>query len=468
MAPGATSAARDVSTPNGMGGGATGSARGVAQAAMNIAEATIFHRMRRMVVALYLPTMRLLLAVLAIAVSAVAVPAQTAVNAPEHRAKPYVVMISFDGMKPEYLQRIDLPNFQRVMRAGVRSVGMIPTFPSKTFPNHYSIVTGMRAESHGLVGNRFWDPARNEAYNMSDTLDVWDGSWYRGEPIWVTAEKQGLKSASFFWVASEAPIQGVRPSYWKKYDGRTANFDRVDTVLSWLALPGPQRPHIVTMYFSETDGAGHNFGPLSLQVDTAAKSLDSALGRLLDGVSKLPLRDSMYFVLVSDHGMSETHPRWYVGLDTLIDMTGVRLGEAGPLANLYVEGGRQRAALLRDSINRRMSHGRAFVRGEIPEYLHYNKDPRAGDVVVVMDDHFQIGRVDRPPSAGGNHGWDPTFPNMHAIFVASGPRIPAGKVIPSFENIEIYPWLTEILGLWPANGIDGHRGALAELIATSK
>lgn len=411
--------------------------------------------------------MRLLFAFLI--ACAAALPAQTASNAPQHRNKPYVILISFDGMKPEYLTRIDLPNFQRVMDNGVRSVGMIPTFPSKTFPNHYTIVTGMRSETHGVVGNRFWDPARNEAYSMGDTLDVWDGTWYRGEPIWVTAEKQGMRSASFFWVASEAAIGGVRPSFWKKYNTRTPNFTRVDTVLSWLALPGETRPHMITMYFSETDGAGHDHGPLSPQVDTAAKNVDAALGRLMDGVARLPLHDSVYYVLVSDHGMSETHPRWYVGLDTLIDLGGVQVGETGPLANLYVDGGRARATVLRDSINRRMRHGRAYLREETPAHLHHRKDPRSGDIVVVMDDHFLIGRTaSRPPRAGGTHGWDPTFPSMHAIFVASGPGIPRGKVIPTFENIEIYPWLTEILGLRPASGIDGRAGTLRGLISKAR
>lgn len=383
----------------------------------------------------------------------------------QQRSTPYVILISFDGMKPEYLQRIDLPNFERVMKAGVRSVGMIPTYPSKTFPNHYSIVTGMRAETHGIVGNRFYDPARGAAYSMSDTTTVLDGTWYRGEPIWATAEKQGVKAASYFWVASEALISGARPSYWKKYDWRTSNYSRVDSVLAWLALPGPERPHMITMYFSDTDGAAHEHGPLSPQLDSAAKRVDSALGRLMDGVAQLPLKDSVYYVLVSDHGMSEIHPRWYISLDTLIDMTGVRLGEAGPLANLHIAGGRARASVLRDSINRRMRHGRAYLRGELPAHLHYDKDPRIGDAVVVMDDHFQIGRGNRAIGDGGTHGWDPTLPNMHAIFVASGPGIPAGKVIPSFENIEIYPWLTEILGLKPATGIDGRRGVLAKLIA---
>jgi len=391
------------------------------------------------------------------------------VNAPAQVNKPYVVLISFDGMRPDYLQRIDLPNFRRVTDAGVRSTGMIPVFPSKTFPNHFSIVTGMYTEHHGLVGNRFWDPQRNAAYSMGDTTTVVDGTWYRGEPIWSTAEKQGMVAASFFWVASEALIAGARPSRWKKFDGRVPNFDRVDTVLTWLALPPENRPHMVTLYFSDVDHEGHDHGPLSYQVDTAAKRVDAALGRLLDGVEKLPIKDRVYVILVSDHGMSEVSPRWYAALDTLIDMQGVRMVDPGPNVNLHVQGGRHRAIVLRDSINRRMRHGRAYLRGELPAHLHYNADPRAGDLIVVMDDHFTVGRADRPPRDGeATHGWDPTIPSMHATFVARGPGIPAGKVIGNFENVDVYPYIAELLGLRPAAAIDGKRGRLSSLIKSAR
>jgi predicted AlkP superfamily pyrophosphatase or phosphodiesterase len=408
--------------------------------------------------------MRNLVAALAVVTSSAAL-AQAPVNARAQRDKPYVILISFDGMKPQYLQRIDLPNFQRVMQRGVRSAGMIPTYPPKTFPNHYSIVTGMRAETHGIVSNRFWDPQRNERFVYSDSLDVSDGSWWGGEPLWVTAEKQGMRTASYFWVGSEAAIRGVRPSIWKRYDGRIPNFARVDSALAWLALPPERRPHLVTLYFSDTDGAGHDHGPLSPQLDTAAKNVDAALGRLLDGLQAMTIKDRVYLVLVSDHGMSETHPRWFAALDTLIDTAGVSMGDGtGPLANLSIAGGRARAVALRDSINRRMKHGRAYLRGELPKHLHYDRNPRIGDVVVVMEEHFEIGYANRPSRAGGNHGWDPTLPSMHAIFVASGPKIPEGKVIPSFENVDVYPWLAELLGLEPARGIDGKSGALRALI----
>ena len=388
------------------------------------------------------------------------------INAPAHRDKPYVVLVSFDGFKPEYLDRSPLPSFARVAREGVRSAGMIGVYPSKTFPNHYAIVTGMYAESHGIVGNRFFDPQRNATYALGDTSAVTDGSWYRGEPLWVAAEKQGMVAASFFWVGSEAAIGGVRPSIWKRYDTRVRSERRVDSVLAWLALPAERRPHFITLYFSVVDAAGHEHGPGAAPVDSAARQADGALGRLLDGLDRLPdVRDRAYLVLVSDHGMSETSPAWHAALDTLIDLNGVQIAEAGALANLHVEGGMARARVLRDSINRRMKFGRAYVRGDLPAHLHYNRDPRIGDLVVVMDDRWQVGRANRPARAGGNHGWDPTFPSMHALFLARGPDIPAGRAIPSFASVDLYPWMAGALGLRPAPGIDGERGRLSRLIA---
>lgn len=391
------------------------------------------------------------------------------VNAPARQNKPYVVLVSFDGIRPEYLKRIDLPNFARVMRQGVTAQGMIPTFPSKTFPNHFTLVTGLHAGNHGLVGNSFWDPARNSGYRMGDTLAVRDASWYRGEPVWTTAEKQGMVAASFFWPGSEAPIGGALPSIVKRYDGRVPNFVRVDTVLAWLSLPGRLRPHVITTYFSTVDGAGHDHGPLSPQVDSAAWAVDSALGRLLDGIERLPVKDRVYLILTSDHGMMETSPRWYAALDTLIDTTGVRMADAGPNANLHVEGGVARARVLRDSLNRRMKHGRAYLRAELPARLHYGSDPRVGDLVVIMDDYYQIGRANRPPREGGGaHGWEPSNPHMHAIFLAMGPRIPAGRTIPLFSSVEVYPYMTEVLGLRPPARLDGRKGFLAGLIRTAK
>jgi predicted AlkP superfamily pyrophosphatase or phosphodiesterase len=388
------------------------------------------------------------------------------VNAPEHLDKPHVILISFDGFRADYLDRVEAPNFERVAREGVRAEGLISVFPSKTFPAHYSIATGMYPDAHGIVSNRFYDPERDATYSIGDRESVMDGTWYRGEPIWVTAEKQGMVAASYFWVGSEADVQGIRPTIWKEFDGRVPNEARVDSVLAWLQLPVERRPHMITLYFSDVDGAGHRHGPDAPEVDEAILRVDAALGRLLDGLDGLPaVRDRVYTILVSDHGMAEYWTESAVAIDDIIDMTGIRMPDSGPVAQLHVEGGPARAREVRDALNAGIEHGEAFLRHEVPAHLHYREDPRIGDVVVRMAEHWQIRLRDRlPTSGGGTHGWDPTIPSMHGIFLASGPRIRQGTRIPAFEMVDIYPFIAEVLGLRPGPEVQGSPAHLPKLI----
>lgn len=383
------------------------------------------------------------------------------INRPAQQTKPYVILLSFDGFRADYLDRYPTPNFRRVIDQGVRAEGLIPIFPSKTFPNHYTIVTGMYAEHHGLVANGFYDPKREAAYAMADRSTVRDGSWYGGEPIWVTAEKQDMVTAPIFWPGSEAAIKGIRPSYWKEYDGKVPNSDRVDNLLAWLKLPAEKRPHFYTLYMSDVDTAGHRYGPGAPQVKQAIEAVDRELGRLLDGLQASPIRDRIFLVIVSDHGMSESTPEQYTAIDSLIDMKGVEVADGGPNANLHISGGPQRVREVWNELNQKLKHGRAYLRADIPYRFHYRSNPRIGDVVVIMDEHYQIGLSERAPhAAGGSHGWDPTLASMQGIFLAMGPGIANGATIQRFENIHIYPFLAEILGLRPAAGIDGRPGLL--------
>jgi predicted AlkP superfamily pyrophosphatase or phosphodiesterase len=387
------------------------------------------------------------------------------VNAPGQRTKPYVVLISLDGFRADYLDSLEPPSFARLLQHGVRAKGLVPVFPSTTFPNHYAIVTGMYAEHHGIVANTFYDPERRQEYSFRDASTVRDGTWYRGEPLWVTAERQGMVAAAFYWPGSEAAIDGIRPTIAKPYDGSVPDSVRVDSVLAWLRLPAERRPHIVTLYMGEVDEAGHRWGPLSPQVKDAVREVDAMLGRLLDGIEALPVRDSVYLVVVSDHGMARYTPQQYVLLDRLIDTSGITVASTGPVANLHVSGGPARAAAVRDSINRVLGHGRAYLRAELPARLHYGADPRVGDVVVVMEEPYQIGLSSRRPRLpGGNHGWDPAYDDMHGILVVFGPGVRAGVTLPDVENVEIYPFMAELLGLSPAAGIDGHPGRLRGMV----
>ena len=390
------------------------------------------------------------------------------INRPEQIAKPHVVLISFDGLRADYLDRFTLPNFQRVLRRGTRAAGMIPVFPSLTFPNHYSLVTGLHPENHGIVGNNFYDPQRKDAYNFRDSKDVSDGSWYRGEPIWVTAERQGMVAACFFFPGSEAAINGVRPTFWKPYDGSIPNRARVATVLDWLRLPAERRPHLITLYFSEIDGASHQ-GPLdSSEVGKAVGTLDEVLGMLIDGIAALPLRDQVYLVLTSDHGMVETSVTRTVMLGSLIDDADVEVGFTGPVASLHVKGGPAKAATVRDQINARLRNGRAYLRIDVPDRHRYRTDPRIGDVVVIMDESWTIAtnpaqklRVWEP---WGQHGWDPAYQSMRAVFAISGPGVREGATIGDVNNVDVFPLLTELLGLRAPERIDGTPGKLRALV----
>ena len=391
------------------------------------------------------------------------------INRPEQRDKPYLILVSFDGFRADYLDRFALPNFQRVMQWGARARGMVPVFPSLTFPNHYSLVTGLRPDRHGIVGNSFYDPARDQSYAIGNLPAVTDGTWYRGEPIWVTAERQGMVSACFFWPGSEAAIKGIRPTYWTEYEPAMPNADRVNGVLDWLRLPEERRPHLITLYFSEVDTASHR-GPLdSPAVAQAANTVDQMLGLLMTGIESLPIRDRVYLVLTSDHGMIETGVSQTVRLDSLIDSGHLKYAFGGPVANLHVTGGRTTAITVRNQINARLQHGRAYLREELPERYHYRADPRIGDVVVVMNESWTMmtsaPSSDRKVERWGAHGWDPAVEGMLALFIIAGPDISAGTVISEVQNVDVYPLMTELLGLTPARDIDGNPGVIRRQIA---
>jgi len=393
------------------------------------------------------------------------------VNHPAHEGAPYVVLISFDGFRADYLERYDLPHLRRAAAHGARARAMTPVFPTLTFPNHYSLVTGLHPGRHGIVANGFYDPRIDRAYSLSNREAVGDGVWYRGEPIWVTAERQGMVSACFFWPGSEAPIGGVRPTFWRAYDAGIPNEERVAAALDWLRLPAERRPHLITLYFSDVDSASHR-GPLdSPAVADAARALDGQLGLLLDGIDALPIRDRVYVVVTSDHGMVETSADHVVRLDDLLDLSLVRVGFSGPVTALHVGGDAARARGVRDRLNAALRHGRAWVREEVPERFQFRGDPRAGDVVVLMDAPWRLSAgPDRRGSDApfGMHGWDPALPGMQALFLAIGPGIPPGLVVDRVENVDVYPFLTEVLGLTPAREIDGRPGAIGAAIGAGR
>jgi len=385
------------------------------------------------------------------------------INRADQQQIPYVILVSLDGFRADYLDRFDLPNFRHLIENGVRAEGLMPVFPSITFPNHYSMVTGLYPEKHGIVGHVFYDPTREQVFYPPSRPD---GTWYHRRPIWITAETQGIATACYFWVGCETTIDGIQPTYSLPYDQQVPNSSRVDRVLAWLQLPSDRRPHFLTLYMSDLDEAGHRFGADSPEIRLAAQGVDQTLGLLLDRLETLSIRERIFVIIVSDHGMLSVRRDHVVWMDSLIhEEPGEWIGALGAYASLHLNPAVHDPIKTRDRLNAVLRHGRAYLREELPESLHYRLDRNIGDVVILMDmPHLIWWKEFESLLPHGEHGWNPAHPDMHGIFVATGPGIKQGATIPAFENIHIYPLLAELLGLTIPADIDGRPGWLRRLV----
>jgi len=379
--------------------------------------------------------------------------------------RPIVILISLDGWRHDYLARADVPTLRALAAQGVRSEGLIPAFPSKTFPNHYTVVTGLYPENHGIVSNTMLDPAiGNERFTMSSATAK-DSRWWDGEPLWVTAEKQGQRSASMFWPGSEVEIGGVRPSHWKPYEDAYPHRDRVNQVLDWLRLPIAERPTFITLYFSEVDTVGHNAGPDSPLVLEAAGRLDAEIAALTTGVRALGLDSLVHYVIVSDHGMSQLSMDRVIVLDDYLDMGTVMTIDGSPVIGLSPRTGT--ADDIVAALKGKHPHLSVFKREDTPEHLHYRKHPRIPPVVAIADEGWTLasrtqvlGWQKDGRQLGGAHGYDTNAKSMQGLLVMSGPQFRAGVVTPPIQNIHLYEMMARVLGLRPAPN-DGSRAATA-------
>lgn len=375
---------------------------------------------------------------------------------------PIVILVSIDGWRHDYLDRFKPPALSALAARGVRSEGLIPSFPTKTFPNHYTIVTGLYPQNHGIVANTMDDPSIGQRFTMSAET-ARDARWWQGEPLWVTAEAQGVVSASMFWPGSEVAVKAVRPSYWKPYQDDYPIRDRVLQVLAWLQLPEHQRPRFITLYFSNVDTAGHNFGPDAPETRAAALLVDAEIAALVDGVTGLGLNDRVHFVIVSDHGMSALSEQRIVVLDDYLDMTTVDMIDSSPVIGLTPRKGT--TADIVAAVRGKHPSMRVYLREETPEHLHYRNNPRIPPVLIMAEDGWTIAvrnQVDRwareNRRLGGAHGFDTIAKSMQGLLIATGPQFRVGLVVPPIENVHLYDMMARVLGLTPAP-TDGNRAA---------
>ena len=388
--------------------------------------------------------------------------------------EPIVILISLDGFRHDYVERFQPENLSRFIAEGTAAKGLIPSFPTKTFPNHYTIATGMLPEHHGLVDNAFYEPAKNQVYTMGNRDIVQDGYWYGGTPIWVLAEQQGIKAASYFFVGTEAPIQGVRPSYYYDYDGGVPNLTRIAKVFDWLRLPEAERPRLITLYFSDMDDTGHRYGPNNdLELKKTLFRLDHELGALFEGLESFDL--PIHVVLVSDHGMAPVKKDHLILLDQLTEGIPARVVNNGALAHLHLEDSKKK----KEVIKLLLSRNQHITVDDLTATANYSDlaafPQRKGDLLILPKEGYYLadasGMMRYQNNAArfqtetfGEHGFSPLYRDMWGIFYAKGPQIKEGLKLEPFQNIHIYPLLCRILGLPVPLGIDGRLEVLLPLL----
>ena len=392
------------------------------------------------------------------------------VNTAEMQSRPYVILISIDGFRWDYQARYRTPNLDWVAAEGIKAESLKPVFPTLTFPNHYSIATGLYPARHGIVGNRFFDADRRSLYSLRDRDAVGDGGWYAGEPLWVAAERNGMVSAAYYFVGTEADIAGIRPSHWFNFNPAVPGEERVTQVLDWLRLDARERPHLITLYFEDVDSATHEHGVGSDLSVAAIERVDAQIGTLLDGIAEMPIANDVHVVIVSDHGMLDYRDEEPFVLSDVVNLRGVRVVEHGSVAFLYLDEGnpgrtRARARSMVEQINDSWQHGQAVRRGQAPDDWNIDASSLFADVIVIADPGYAVNarRITRPKSRG-DHGWAPDAKDMHGIFLAYGSRIPAGRRVARASAVDVYPFVLEILGLPVPDDIDGDPAALVPLL----
>jgi predicted AlkP superfamily pyrophosphatase or phosphodiesterase len=381
-------------------------------------------------------------------------------NSPAQEQKPYVILISADGFRYDLADKYQATNLLRLRSEGVQADYLESSYPSLTFPNHYAIVTGLYPAHNGLVDNSFYDPARNAFYGIRDKKAVQDSSWYGGVPLWVLAEQYHMLSASFYWVASEAAIDGLRPTYSYVYNEAISIDDRIEAVKNWLSLPPERRPHMITFYFPEVDHAEHRFGPDAWQTKSAVQFVDQSVGKLVSEVATLNLPVS--YVFVSDHGMTTVDTLHTLPLPDAVDTSKFIVPPGASLLHLYAKDKKD----IKPTFLKLKAEAKDFdvyLATDMPARWHYGKKDdrydRLGDIILVP--HLpHIFNIHGGHVSMGEHGFDPAFPEMHATFYAWGPAFKSAQKIPGFDNVNIYPMIAKILGLPIVEKIDGKVGVL--------
>ncbi len=372
--------------------------------------------------------------------------------------KPYVILISMDGFRWDYVYRGITPNLNKLIDEGVHALSLRPSFPSKTFPNHYSIITGMYPENHGIIFNSFTNTFTGETYQIGDTISTRQSKWYKGEAFWETANRHNIKTASFFWVGSEQDVDYKKPTYFYHYDQKIPFEDRVNQVIKWLQLPENERPQFITLYFEEPDSKGHTFGPNSPETNKAIALVDSMLGLLINGLQNIKMEDKVNIIIVSDHGMAEVSDKRIINIEEILKDYKCKFYGMG--TSIMIDAEPDKLNEIYRTLKKNEKNYRVYMKDDIPEYFHFSKNPFILPIIVIAEPGWTLVtdayfKRSRTYSVRGDHGFDNHHLDMHGIFIAKGPAFRSGYKTGTLWNVDIYPLLCKIFNITPNNLIDG-------------
>ena len=404
----------------------------------------------------------------------VAIPnAPQTINSKASQEKPYLILISLDGFRWDYVDRFQPPNLVAFIKDGVQAASLIPSFPSKTFPNHYTIATGMYPDKHGIIGNSFYSYNKEKLYQLGNRETVEDGEFYKGTPIWIAAEKEDMVSASYFFVGTEADIQGMHPSYYYNFDNSIKKEVRVQQALDWLQLPAANRPHMITLYFSDMDNTGHSYGPNNdAKLKASLLELDKHLGDLFKGINATGL--PVNIIIVSDHGMAPMEASKYLPIEAIENNTLYTTINNGAIANIH-----PKETISVDDVytylKGKQENFKVYKTADTPGFEKIPKSKNWGELQVLPDTGYYFSTQKRIELSSqsdnktfGVHGYDPELKDMHGIFYANGPAFKKGYTTNAVKNIHVYPLMTEILGLRNSPDIDGDLEQLKDVLKSMK
>ncbi|KAF3628980.1 ectonucleotide pyrophosphatase/phosphodiesterase family member 1 [Capsicum chacoense] len=389
-------------------------------------------------------------------------PISYGVSRPLKKLKhPVVLLISSDGFRFGYQYKTDAPNINRLIRNGTEAeLGLIPVFPTLTFPNHYAIVTGLYPAYHGIINNFFLDPKTGEAFTMASH----DPKWWLGEPLWETVVNHGLKAATYFWPGSE-----VNKGSWtcpqslcQRYNGSVPFEERVHTVLKYFDLPNDEIPSFMTLYFEDPDHQGHKVGPDDPQITEAVARVDGMIGKLIQGLEERGVFEDVNLIMVGDHGMVGTCDKKLIYLEDLapwIEIPEDWIQSYSPLLSIRPPPGHFAKDVV-TKMNEGLKSGKVqngqylkvYLKEELPDRLHYSASDRIPPIIGLIDEAFKVEqKTSKRKECGGSHGYDNAFFSMRTIFTAHGPKFARGRKVPSFENVQIYNLVTTILNIQGAS-----------------